>query len=166
MSIQHLQAAVDWVSDDISSDGVSHEGVAVWEAGNTPEIRVAAIGPTAPGATGPTPSLPKAGKPPANAREVRGGNVEVTVKGTLGLPAEVSSADGCQDTITATLKRGRKSIGKRELKLNETCGFRARVTLGQAKVNGAQALKLTLEFGGNASLGAVTRSYRIEIKGS
>ena len=120
------------IFDVRSAVAADHVGVAVWSTSvitgpraGTKEIRVAAIGPDAPGsAVRPQAGLPRGSKPPATAVRLPDGSVRVVVKGALRRPAGVSRSRGCRGTVRVRFKRGKRTIGAKTVKVTQTCAFR------------------------------------------
>ena len=90
--------------------------------------------------------------------------MRITLDGKLGRPAGVSAAQGCRGSIVATVRRGRKRIARESLPLSRSCRFHHVGVLSRKKVKQARKLAVTLRFSGNATLAAVTRTYKVKLR--
>jgi hypothetical protein len=166
------------ISDPRVATAPDHIGVTVWHAGlGAGDVRVAAVGPDAPIdavappvpspiAAKPTPTplkpTPKFGTTTSSAtRSAR--SVRVKVKGRLTLPVGVSRLRGCNGKVRVTVKRSTKVIAARSVTVSTTCGFAYSAAIARAKVKNAKKLTLRLRFGGNAALGAKTRTSTVKV---
>ena len=160
------------IFDVRSTAAADHVGVAVWSTSvitgpraGTKEIRVAAIGPDAPGsAVRPKAGLPRASKPPAKAVRLANGSVRVVVKGVLRRPAGVSRSRGCRGTVRVRFKRGKRAIGAKTVEVTQTCAFHRKLLLTASKIKVARKLRMTLHFNGNAAMAPAARTYTLPIK--
>ena len=158
------------IFDVRSAVAADHVGVAAWwttinvgSRAGTKEIRVAAIGPDAPGQAPPA-ELPTGSKPPATAVRLAHGSVRVVVEGVLRRPAGVSRSRGCRGTVRARLKRGKRAIGAKTVTLTPKCAFRGKLLLAASKVRTARKLAMTVRFNGNAAMAPAARTYALPIK--
>jgi photosystem II stability/assembly factor-like uncharacterized protein len=109
------------------------------------------------------PSLPSSGSGVPTARRIRG-RVRITVRGRLRLPAGADAATVCRGQVVITVKKGRRLLTARTARLSRTCGYRKTITLARSRVGNSRTLKVTVRFGGNASLGTAQRTYTVRIR--
>lgn len=145
-----------------------HVGVAVWKgtpASGVGEIRVAAVGPDAPGGASPPPVVKGSPTVSASGSAKRvGAVVRVRLKGRLNRPAGTSAAAGCSGKITITIARGTKKLATKTVKVSTTCAYASNVNLKSSKVGRAKVLRVTLKFSGNSVLEAKKNTAKLKIK--
>jgi ribosomal protein L37E len=85
----------------------------------------------------------------ATSKKLNDGLARKTVKGTLGLPAGVTPAQGCANsTVTLVIKRGGKTIDNAQLKLSAKCGFSSSFKVKRK----GKAFSASAKFAGNTVL--------------
>jgi hypothetical protein len=135
-----------------------HRGTAVWNQGVSTNARVFAmrIGPKV------KLDLPPKSRPPATVR-TPDDQVVVTIEGELTPPSGVIPADVCGGRLLATLKRGRSKVASRRIKVSAKCNFEGKMTLGAARLDAADNLRLTLKLRGNPAAKRSKRTYKLEV---
>jgi hypothetical protein len=149
------------ISDPCVAIASDHVGVVVWHTRTAtgPQIRVTALGPTAPVTPDPvlpvTPVLPG---PPARrqgeghrrgqARRPRG------CQRGAGMPGQAHRPNPPRQ------EAGGQAQGDREA----TCRYRTALTLGRRNVKRARRLAMTLRFGGNDLIAPLSRTYKLKIR--
>jgi hypothetical protein len=166
----------DFVAPRIAA-AADHVGVAVWGANEG--VRVAPLGPSAPAAPAPAPTVtaaptpaptvtaaPKA-KPDLTVRgsaKRKGRKVRFRISGRLVLPSGVTPAAGCSGNVRVTLLRGKTRLVRKTVTVGAGCRFALSGKVKRSKVGRASRLRLRLSFTGNAALGPRIKEGLIRVR--
>jgi hypothetical protein len=169
----HTTAADGGIGDTRIATAPDHIGVVAWSAGiGAGEVRVASVGPGAPGGvTSPPPPPPPPPPPGPAAREKpaffsqgavrrRGKRFRFRVTGRL----VVNASSACGGRITLTLRRGKKLVARRTTTVNRRCRFSFTGTIKRSKVKKVKRMKARLAYAGNSALAPVARTGSIPVR--
>jgi hypothetical protein len=75
----------------------------------------------------------------------------------------VSRAKACRGSVTITLKAGKKTLGRKTVRLDRKCRYAATFTVRRTLLRNRRSVTVIVRFGGNRYLGATTNRFTIRL---
>ena len=102
------------------------------------------------------------GRPHIKARRLPDGRVRLAIAGRLGSPAERTAA-ACRGALTATVKRGARTVATVRIGLGRDCRFARTITLVRSQARHARRLRVTVGVPGRNATASGRRTYHVTV---